>query len=300
LAYLLSIAFDNSRRFRRKSYVFEYQGTRFKLVQDDPRRWSDHLLTIARDNSYATRQHVFTVAAEFLNALAWETNARMTVHETGSITWPDEYPIRRTKPFIRTFPEIPYGGAILGYDLERVPHVSTPEQRGALAIYREANASNNSYLAFLFFWQVLEIGGGKASCFVEEALAGQHGRLRFNVQELLGRLPLIQGQSTGEYLFDNCRSAIAHLKRYPWKRALNLDELQDRARIAASAELVGEIARHYIRTVLGLSESLTLSRPRNGGLPVFASRTELQSGQFRPVEYPPFSQGLSRPRPPRR
>jgi hypothetical protein len=161
----------------------------------------------------------------------------MSVRETGAISWPDEYPIRRAKPFIRTFPEIPYGGPVLGYDLEHIPEVSTPQQKGALAIYREANASNNSYLAFLFFWQVLEIGGGKASVFVDQALAGQHGRLQFNVRELLERLPSTPGQSTGEYLFDNCRSEIAHLKRFPWKRALNLDELEDRTRIATSANL---------------------------------------------------------------
>ncbi len=208
----------------------------------------------------------------------------MALRETGSITWPDDYSIRRAKPFNRTFPEIPYGSAILGYDLTRVPNVSTPEQRGALAIYREANASNNSYLAFLFFWQVLEVGGGKASGFVDEALAGQYGRLQFNVRDLLAALAPIQDQSIGDYLFDSCRSAIAHLKRFPWKRALNLDELEERSRIAASVDLVKELARHYIRNVLGLAEFLTLSRPRNGGFPVFATQSELQSGCFVPCD----------------
>jgi hypothetical protein len=46
MAFLMNIAFDNTVRLQRRTYLFEYKGFRFKLVQDDPRRYHDHMLTI--------------------------------------------------------------------------------------------------------------------------------------------------------------------------------------------------------------------------------------------------------------
>jgi len=51
-------------------------------------------------------------------------------------------------------------GHSVGYDINRIPEIETEEQRDALVLFREASSSNNDYLAFLFFWQVIEIGKG--------------------------------------------------------------------------------------------------------------------------------------------
>ncbi len=71
MAYLMDIALDNAHRLRRKSYLFEYQGFRFKLVQDNPRKWSDHLLTIVPQDDHALEDRAFMTAAEFASALSW-------------------------------------------------------------------------------------------------------------------------------------------------------------------------------------------------------------------------------------
>jgi hypothetical protein len=50
--YLLQVCFDNSRRLSRRSYLFEFKGTQFKLLQNDPRKWADQL---QRPNLYSYR-----------------------------------------------------------------------------------------------------------------------------------------------------------------------------------------------------------------------------------------------------
>jgi hypothetical protein len=51
MAFMMEMALDNSRRFRRKRYVFEYRRVQFMLVQDNPRKWADHLLTLVPDRT---------------------------------------------------------------------------------------------------------------------------------------------------------------------------------------------------------------------------------------------------------
>ncbi|MDP2652216.1 MAG: hypothetical protein Q8O94_03700 [bacterium] len=73
--YLLQIGFDNSHRLSRKEYFFEYRGVRFKLVQRNPRKWSDALLTIVPEMNGAANELAFARAAEFLSALGWQNHS---------------------------------------------------------------------------------------------------------------------------------------------------------------------------------------------------------------------------------
>jgi hypothetical protein len=280
MAYLMEIGFDNSCRLARKTYLFQYNDVTFKLVQDNPRKWADHLLTIVPAYNSREADSAFAAACEFVSALGWEHRARVAVWEAGGRGWHDGHSLREAKPSIFTFPRIAFGGNVVNCDLHRLPHVQTNEQRTALALYREASAANTTYLQFLFYWQVMEVGpGADAIGFVNRAWRRDRDRIHIQ-QSAVDALPL-QGRTLGKYLSDDCRDAIAHIRRKPGKTKLDLDVREERSRLAASTWVVKAFAEHYIRSRLGLTEYVYLVRPRRGGVPRFVDTRTLRTNSFR-------------------
>jgi hypothetical protein len=279
----MEVCFDNSGRLARTRYLFEYRGVRFKLIQDNPRRYADHLLTIVPSSNSPEAGHAFLAACEFVSALAWANRARVAVWEAGGMSWPDAVPVERARPHFFQFPHIAFGGHSVGYDTARIPRVQTETQRIALGLFREASASNNHYLAFLFYWQVLEVDGGNPVGYVTKTLRRHRSRLALSSDFSnlpLGRRPL------GNYLLDDCRNAIAHIRRQPGRKTLDVDVREERGRLARSTGVIRVFAEDYIRYRLGLNSSLHLVRSRRGGFPVYLDEETIASGQFKRA-YPP-------------
>jgi hypothetical protein len=280
MAYLMEIGFDNSCRLARKTYLFQYRDTVFKLVQDNPRRWADHLLTIVPSHNSDEADRAFAAACEFVSAIGWEHSAQVAVWESGGRGWHDSHPLRIATPTIFTFPRVAFAGNTVNCDLHRLPHVQTEDQRIALALYREAGAANTPYLQFFFYWQVMEVGpGADAVGFVNSAWRRDRQRLTIQQSEIAA-LPL-HGRNLGSYLLDDCRNAIAHIRRRPGRAGLNLDRREERSRLATSTWVVRAFAAHYIRTRLALTEYVYLMRPRSRGVSRFVDLHTLRTGRFR-------------------
>lgn len=98
------------------------------------------------------------------------------------------------------------------------------------------------------------------------------------------RLPL-RGRSVGRYLEDDCRHAVAHIRRFPGIKNLDLDDWDEQLRFAISVECAEALAHAFIRHHLGMPESLTLVRPRAGGFPSFVEKAALATGRFE-IAYP--------------
>jgi hypothetical protein len=284
VAYVMDISFDNSCRLARKTYLFEYQGVRFKLVQDEPRKWADHLMTIVPSVDGPESDRAFTAGSEFVSALGWELRSSVAVWESGGRGWPDPLPLSQVKPSIFTFPRVPFRGNVIGYDLRRLPNVRTNEQRIALALFREATASNSIYLSFLFYWQILEVGGGNPIRFVNRTLRRQPAGFHIDPR-VIAQLPT-GSRSLGVYLSDDCRHAIAHIRRTPGKRALGLDRREERLHLAISAGVIKTFAEHYIREKLQLKDSLHLVRLAPRGFPTFVDTATLHSHVWRAYAAP--------------
>jgi hypothetical protein len=295
MAFMMEMALDNSRRFRRKRYVFEYRGVQFMLVQDNPRKWADHLLTLVPDNDSPARDYAFSVAAEFVSALAWETGGRMMLGDASEQSVPNDSTIHDAKPTHRTFPRIPYGGPIIGYDVYRIPRVVSEAHRIALALFREAHGSNNDYLSFLFFWQVLTVEGRQGSEVVNDAFKSARNRVRLS-KDTLDSVSLGQHQSLGDYLNEDCRNAIAHIKRDAGRRATDLNERDERRRFAVGVDVIREFAAHYIRERFGpkdYSDYLYLARGKRGTPGVFVDAETFQRGGHK-LAYPQLKPNLMR------
>ena len=199
--------------------------------------------------------------------------------------WPEGLAERRlperSRASVFTPPRIRFSGGGGGYDLTRIAHVETEQQRVALALFREASSSNNDYLSFLFYWQVLETGSANPVGFINNTFRRHRSQLRLDAS-YIARLPLA-GRPLGQYLLDDCRHAIAHIRRRPGKKKLDLDQPLERQRLTLSTRVIAAFARYYIREVLGLKDTLHLVQRKRGDIPVYADRKLLADRSYRPV-----------------
>lgn len=269
MAYLMHIGFDNSDRLWKNVFYFEYKGVRYKLIQNNIRKWCDVLLTIIPDhNDREAIDIAFMNASEFISAWGWENHARVKAYHLGGCGVPSNFQLRQAKCRIFDFPHVPFGGRTIGNNINQIPKIETEEQREALTLFREASSSNNEFLAFLFFWQVLEVGKNEPIGWIDKTYRRSRDRLLI-YKDNLDRLPL-NGRSLGHYLHDDCRNAIAHIiKRKAGKIKLSLDNPADITRIAISTRVIEEFARFYIEHQLKLQKSMCLVRKNIRGFPIF-------------------------------
>jgi hypothetical protein len=91
MSFLMQIGFDNSSRLYKKRYYFEYKGIRFKLIQNNFRKWCDVLLTIIPDHDKKAENQAYMIASEFLSALSWQNNSLAKVQQLGGIGIPETF-----------------------------------------------------------------------------------------------------------------------------------------------------------------------------------------------------------------
>lgn len=282
----MHIGFDNGDRLARRIYYFEYKGIRFKLIQNDGKTYRDVLLTLIDDmNNRAAQAPAYETAGEFISALSWQNGSRMKLGFTGGPSVRKGFTLRRARCTNRSFMEIPFHGSTLGCDISVIPKIETNQQRIALTLCREAKSSNNYFLSFLFYWQVLEIGPASAHNWVDKTYRrrGTNG-FYINPRDLqsLG----IGGKSIGDYLQDDCRDAIAHIKRRPGKTALRFDNQDETTRMSVSARVAETFAKFYVKNELQLNKRMFLVRKnRSGGFPIYLDEDALRRHFYRPA-YP--------------
>jgi hypothetical protein len=147
----------------------------------------------------------------------------MAVWGSGGAGWLDGRPLRCARPTIYSLPRIPPQGQTIGGPLISVPHVQTNEQRTAPALFRETRAANSDYLSFLFFWQCMEVFGADPRVFIADVMKNHRHQVPLEDSKFED-LPR-GGRTIGECLYEDCRNAIAHVRRnragrktfYPYK-----------------------------------------------------------------------------------
>lgn len=262
----MHICFDNSLRLERRVYYLEYRGVRFKLIQNNQRKWSDVLLTLVPSNDGAAQQRAYTAAGEFLSALSWENGSRIALENGGGFSVPEHYTLRQARCRVFSFPQIPFGGHVTGYGLSVIPNIENDEQRIALTLFREARSSNKVWLSFLLYWQVIHVGENDPVGWINRVYYKQ-SKVHVRAEERR-QLPL-GGRRLGEYLQEDCRHAIAHIRRYPGRRFLRFDAGDENRRLAVSTRVVERFAKHYIRESLSLKKKLYLVRRGGRGFPTY-------------------------------
>lgn len=273
MAYLMHIGFDNSDIFWKNIFYFEYKGIKFKFIQDKRKKWSNVLITIIKgQNNSIEENRVYSIASEYLSALAWENNSVMKV-------WPsrnygagisEDTKISKARRVFFEFPKSPFYGYTYGVDFQRIPKIENEMQKNALILYREARSTNNDYLSFLFFWQILEIGykGGPTN-WINKIWRNNQGELRNNIKYDIEKTSM-GSKKIGEYLYHDCRTAISHL--YTLRngiKKIKIDSLDDAIRMMRGRRIIQEFARFYIENELNLPKRLYLVRKSKNGFPVY-------------------------------
>lgn len=254
---LLQIGIDKPFVMPRGTWYFRYGGLKFKFVQTAA-RWSDLLLTIVADRDSKARAHAYATGAEWASALSWELRLPIAVRPAGISGLGLGIPLRRLRGNTFIFPSLPFKGDMRGWDFNRVGYITDEHQRTALALLREGSAANSDLLSILLYWQVLEIRATDPVGWVNKAIRKYPSKLH-QVARYLRYLNLGPRQ-LGNYLLDDCRHAIAHIKRRAGSIPLRLDSIDDVHRLKLAAVVLGELARFYTENNLGMTERLYLVR----------------------------------------
>jgi len=171
----------------------------------------------------------------------------------------------------------------VGYTMSRIARITNEQQKIGLTLFREALSANKVLLSLLLNWQIMEIRHSDPVAWVNKvARRNPQVFLHGVASRALNELPL-QGRSLGQYLLDDCRHAIAHIRRKPGRRALRFDDEEENGRLWRSAEVTKELARHYIHAELGVTDHLHLVRPRRGGFPIYLDEATIQRGWYEAV-----------------
>jgi hypothetical protein len=278
MSYLMHIGFDNSSRLWKDVYYFRYTGVSYKLIQNNIRKYCDVLLTIISDHhDNKAINFAYTNASEYLSALSWQNNSLIKVQHLGGCGYRKK--LRNAKCMMFNFPEVPFQGFAVGYDINSIPEIENEKQRDALTLFREASNSNNDYLSFIFFWQVIEVGNNDAIGWINKTWRRNSQKLRISTEDI-ARLPLA-GRQIGNYLYDDCRNAIAHInRRKVGKLKISLDKPEDISRIALSTSIIKEFARFYIKDKLKLMKKMWLVRKGQRGFPTYVKEELLRTANF--------------------
>ena len=240
------------------------QDIQFKLIQNPSKIQCDHLLTVIPDgHNHSLQNKAYSVAAEYLSALCWQLNSRVKLKHIGGSGVSDDFNLRSARPSIFTYREVAFCGHIIECDIFKIPKISTNEQRDALALFRDASSVNHDYLAFHFYWQILNIGSNPIG-WVNKTYRRHRSRL-WDTSSWIDQLPQqVVKSKLGNYFYEDCRNAIAHLtKRKACKTILGIDNLDDNGRIAISLNIIRGFAEYFITNELELNSNVYLVRENN-------------------------------------
>ena len=266
---LIHIGFDNSARLWKNVFYLEYKGIRFKLIQNNIRKWCDVLLTIVKDsNNIELENTVYLAASEFLSALGWENNSIVKVWYIGKFSRSIDFRLREMKCGLWDFPKTPFYGHNVNNDLSRIAEIENEEQRDALTLFRDASSTNNDYLSFLFFWQIMEIRKSDPISWINKTYRKNRNKIRLP-ENMYERIQT-NGKKLGDYFYDDCRNAISHIfKRKSGKRKLKIDSPNDNLRITISTNIIKEFARFYIKDKLKVQKHMYLVRKKEKSFPMY-------------------------------
>jgi hypothetical protein len=194
-----------------------------------------------------------------------------------------EITLRKAKCSMRgCFNEIPRNCYSTGHDILVIPEIENDKQRKALALFRHAFSDHNPdpYFSFLFYWHVLTVGKRKPCESIRWIDASFSKRKVHVPKEDLARLPL-GNRTLGNYLYQDCRNAIAHIERPTGRKELEVDDLKDSQRISISTRIIEEFARYYIKDELGLNKKLHLVRRVKGGFPTYVAEDQLRKKAYK-------------------
>jgi hypothetical protein len=243
MPYYLNLGVDNQVTWpaERKEIIFE--GRRIVLLP----KTAENTTSIHIDLAGFDIDDARTLASRLLSIMAWCSD-NYAVIEGGWAGTAPPLPVRKRNLAFVTAREWPFARSV----------PKDPRARIALAIYREArNAEQNDqvFYSVLGYFKIMEVrvGASKdARIWIRDNL---------NKVEALKHLPAVMEKFNSDrgaaqphnYLYGTCRSAVAHLNEPYFS---DPDDSKARRRMHVAADVLRELARHFIKTELKISTHL--------------------------------------------
>lgn len=244
------IPIDLSIRLTEPYYLFSYKGTDYKLIPNKDSKWTDSLL-VCRDKR--SESELFGKASEFLSLVAFRYDAETTIYP-GSFF--DSKSLEDAHGWPNFKKELPFQESMKAIYL--IPYIERNDQSEIVRIYRQANASNNIYLKFLFYWHTLVYPSSSDNAGVKwvnkickEKMDDDELRLAKEALKSIHK----GSYSIGDFLKYEVRDAIGHIKRQDnTKYHLLLDNVEQLRQIYQIVSFVKQLSRYRIRTEFDLEQ----------------------------------------------
>lgn len=245
MPYFLNVGVDNQVVWPKERQEINFEGYRLILLPKTGENTTSVHIDLSANNISLENAH--TLINRFLSLLAW-CDDNYAIYEGGWAGNPIPVPVRKRNLAFITAHEWPFD--------RKIPR--SREGRLALAIYREArNAEQNQQISYavLGYYKIIELKGGSQSTartWIRDNYA--HVTAPNNMRENVQRFDDARGaHQPHNYLYNACRSAVAHVKD-PY--ASDPDELKEIRRLHVAAGVLRPLARHFIEKELGISDNI--------------------------------------------
>lgn len=239
----LNIGVDNQVTWPREEMLIEFD--RYKLVLMP--KTKDHVQSVHID-LHANRlsmEEAMTVINRFLSLLAW-CDDQYAIMQDGWAGNPVPVAVsKRNLAFTTTYQWV---------FNRNIP--ASDEVRRALALYREGrNAEQNFMISYavLSYFKVLEVRYPEGKD-IRPWIAQNFALLQSNLDA--NRLAALQkacgSEDVEQYRWKACRVAVAHVRE---KHPSDPDIAEELHRLHNAADIMRRLARHFIKTELGVSDS---------------------------------------------
>ncbi len=249
----LTFQIEMDAHLAKAEYIFEFDGRSFRLVRGTDAEL-DKLCTIT-DGSSQENAQAYETAMKLCDYLNWEWQTGIRCMDGGGPSFRSDEPVLKVlanRP-IQMF----HARTLRGTTVEPLflPDVQNDVPRVALGLLNEALQATSPFFRFINYWKILGLPRlGKRHGDADERAIARVDRAPSERVPELGDLRNSLKQrgihaTLGNYLYEECRNAIAHITRPP---ALSPSKLLHRDRILEAECVAEHLARFYIRTELGL------------------------------------------------
>lgn len=292
--YLFHICFDSPGIFRKNMY-FNYEGVDFKLIKgtNGYQEVLCCIIDIERSSGPDFDRKVskiWEIALRFLSCLGWELNIGIRSCFYGGRGWGKEYG-RLSSVKRETCIRMPRKWRSHRFNhVLKLPKIDNKYKAHALSLFREAKAANSLYYKFLCNWKILEIYSKK-----EKEVSGKTKKpidwINKTIKENKWILrdahfeeKLLCKKLIGEYLYEECRNAVAHVMP---KYKLKPDSGESLMRVHIANNVIELLVDIFMKKDLGIQFSredtgnyLFLKKKKGKAIPVFEPGLKFGDGNL--------------------
>jgi len=244
-------ALDADMYLDKAEYIFEFEGRKFRLVRG-PEGETDKLCVIIQDPCDKNEEReVFESVLKLFDRLSWMWRVGIYCSSGGGFGF-RENSLNFETAKINCFCKRNLRSLIT--NLSTLPDVQNETQDFALSLWNEGSYAQSPFLKFICFWRILELSPDNKKCKGNPSLRAVNwinsvSYSRVYPGEELVKIIQTEKIKIGNFLYEQCRNAIAHVTRKPTMKPY---KQEDRFKIQLAAYCVRDYAVYYMRTCLDL------------------------------------------------